>query len=156
MADNYDSIDLKWTSSGDLVIEDGDLADTSEDTLMSLVQEIQTVVKSSLYDWELYPGIGAGLDDFVGEANVKETSNRIHDRLKACIAALGVVNEKDISIGILPVHRHELLIILRIGALSTAYNRLKNNQLLVIQFIFNYMEKGVFFLQEPPQLTADI
>jgi hypothetical protein len=148
----YDSIDFAWTGNGDLSFEEGDIADTSSDTLLSTVQEIQTVCRSSLQDWEIWPGIGAGLDDFIGEANTEETSNLIHDRLRLAIISQGIVDEEDLLITIVPTHRFEVLIIIRVDAIATPYNSLANGNLLVVQAVYDYMEKGIFFLLETPVL----
>jgi len=154
MANNYDNIELVWTNSGNYSFSDaGDLKDTSSDALLSVVQEIQTVCKSSLQDWKIWPGIGADADESVGEPNIEETSVELHDRLMVGIIAMGIVDEDDLDITIIPVHRTEVLIVIRVNAVPTPYNALGEDQLLIVKFIFNYFEKGVFFLQEPPILT---
>lgn len=152
MANYYDSIDFKWTGSGDFALEQGDLADTQEDTLLSLKQEIQTICKSSLGEWEIWPGIGAGLSDFVGEPNVRSTAELIHDRVRIAIISQGIVNEEDLVVNVIPTHRFEVLIIIRVKAIATPYNNLSSGNVLVVSAIYDYLDQGINFLYENPEL----
>lgn len=156
MPANYDHIDLRWVGCGDYVISDeGDLQDTLSDGLLSLIQEIQDICKCELGDWEMWPAKGVTPEDFVGEPNNEETAISLHDRIRIAIVTQGLVSEQDLSIKIIPVHRYEVLVVIRVRALATPYNQLGKDQLLTVNFIFNYDEKGVFFLQEPPSLLVN-
>jgi len=152
MSNYYDNIDFKWTGSGDFAIEQGDIADTQEDTLLSLKQEIQTICKSSLGEWELWPGIGAGLADFIGEANIKATADLIHDRVRISIISQDVVNEEDLTVNVIPTHKYEVLIIIRVQATPTPYNNLGQGNVLVVSAIYDYLEQGINFLYKTPEL----
>lgn len=144
MPRNYDDIDLYFTRTGDFAIEAGDLRDTSEDGLRSLVQEISMVVKSTMGDWELYPGIGTGVDEFKGRANTKKTSNLIHDKIRMSLICAGICFEEDLFITMVPITRQELLVVLRIMAQPTPLNKLGNGEVLVIEMLYNFEEKGTF------------
>jgi hypothetical protein len=146
LANYYDAIDLKWTRAGDYVEENGDLADTSEDGLLSLIQELADIAKCELGDWELYSGRGFGPEDFVGRTNNAHLAKLMHDRLRVSYVSQGVVNDEDLSIRVIPVLKTEVLILVRIDALPTPYNSLGQGESLVVQMLFNYAEKGIFVL----------
>jgi hypothetical protein len=99
----------------------------------------------------MFPGIGASLSDFIGEPNTRQTANLLHDRLRMAIVSLGLVNEEDLDIKIVPTHRTEVAIFIRVAALSTPYNSLRNGELLTVTFLYDYMDlnSGVFFLASP-------
>jgi len=151
----YDEIDLWFSSSGDYVIEGGDIKDTSEDTLRSLIQDLMTVSKSSLQDWKLLPGLGANADEAIGKPNTEQTANLLHDRLRAAIVSQGIVAEEDLVIIIIPVSRQELLVIEKVRALPTPYNRLGQGEWLVVEFLYSYQEKGTFVLDPSIRTVYD-
>ena len=146
MANYYDSIDLRFSRAGDYVEENGDLADTSDDGLLSLIQELADVAKCELTDWELYPGRGFGPEDFVGRKNTAHLGKLMHDRLRVAYVSQGLVNDEDLYIRVVPILKTEVLILVRINALPTPYNSLGQGESLVVQMLFNYAEKGIFVL----------
>ena len=96
MPRNYDAIDLQWGYTGDSLLGlDGDFADTQRDQILSLVQQIQTVVASEFQDWEEHPQRAAGLDEFVGEANRRETANEVQARIRSALVVNDVINDED-------------------------------------------------------------
>src|SRR5688500_1579290 len=102
---NYDSIDLDWSWDGDYAVDQyGDIQDTSRDYLLSLANEVQTVMKSESSDWEKDITLGANLVDFVGEPNTRETGSSLEARVKAAIVNQGIIQGGDISVRIVPVH----------------------------------------------------
>ena len=153
MAHIYDNIDLEFSWNGDLGFgEDGDLADTSWDYLESLKQDIHMVTASSLQDWEVYPGLGATLGDFVGEPNIRSTANAIHDRIKMAIISLGVIAEEDLLIKVIPVHIHKVLILIKVDAIPTPWNSLANGETISIKLVFDFMEQGIMFYEKTPSM----
>jgi len=154
MAAVYDNIDLRWVWNGDIDLAAGDIADTSDDYLLSIRQDVHTVSASAFKDWELYEALGAGLDDFIGEPNNRDTASAIHDRLRITLVSLGIVQEEDLSIKLVPVHRHRVLIIVKLNALATPYNSLSDEQGLVISLVFDFLEHGTIFYERTPDLIA--
>lgn len=150
----YDALDVYFSWNGDLDIgRDGDIKDTSDDYLKSILQDIHDVAASCLGDWELYPAKTAGLDDYIGESNNRNTADAIHDRLRMAIISLGIVAEEDLSIRIIPVHINKLLIVITVKAISTPFNSLGiEQQTLVTNLVFDFMEKGVSFFEKVPEL----
>jgi len=156
MANFYDGIDLRFTNNGDFVISEGDLQDTSHDSLLSIVQDIQTVAKSVFNDWEMYPNYAAGLDDFIGEPNSRETGLLLKERIRLALIAAGIVLEDDLKVFVFPIHRKEVSIVIKIAALATPFNFLSAGEGLTVYFVYDYLEKGVMFLYEPVNLINDV
>ncbi len=153
MAHIYDNVDLFWSWNGDFDwSEDGDLSDTSHDYLVSLQQDLHTIAASALQDWEIYPGLGAGLADYIGEPNTRAIADTIHDRLKMAIVSFGIVAEEDIQIKVVPVHIHKVFIVIKIDAIPTPWNSLTEGQTLTTQLLFDFMEQGVMFYPKTPDM----
>lgn len=144
---NYDNIDLWWTTAGDFVIEAGDIKDTSEDGLRSLVQDLITVSASSLREWRLLPGLGANIGEAIGKPNQEAVGRLVHDRLRAAIISQNIVEEEDLLITVLPVSRDELLVIYRVLALPSPYNKLGQGYALVVEVVYSHQERGMFVLE---------
>lgn len=143
MASIYDAVDLDWSWDGDFIPgPDGDLLDTSDDHLRSLVTEIATVVKSSLQDWRDNPEIGSGIDDFIGEPNDRETARNLQIRLQASL--LQIVKGQDLSVRIVPFHIHKVAIFIAVQALPTRANHLNSFQPVTMTFVFDYQENGLY------------
>ena len=145
----YDSIDLEFTWDGDYTIgDDGDLGDTSDDYIVSLIQEVQTVIKSEFGDWEKFPTLGADLSDFNGEPNTKATAKRITDRVTSKLTAIGLVKAEDLTVKIIPVGTSQVLISIRIQATPTPNNSLQLGQPVVVSLVYDSSEQGIFFLPD--------
>lgn len=146
---NLDSIDLDFSWNGDYLIgHDGDLLDTSDDLLRSLVNEIQTIVKSDFGDWLKQPNLGAGLNDFKGEGNTRDTGNKIKQRLVTKLTANNLLRQSDLQIKITPVHTHQVLIMIRVQADATAGNHLQAGQPVIVNLIYDSSEGAIFYLPE--------
>lgn len=142
MAKNYDSTDLVFTTRGDYACFNGDLASSEEDPLRSLYQEILTRVKSSLGDWEMYPSLGASLEDFIGEPNNKITAEAMKIRMTASLAKDGFLNTSDLNIQYIPVDDDRILFRISVKIAPTAINN--NSTSLGIRVLYNYKENNVF------------
>lgn len=153
----YDAIDLRFGWNGDYSVSpDGDLEDTSTNTLQSLIDQIHDICASALKDWEIYPARGAGLDDFHGEPNTRSTGTRIHDRLRIAIVSAGLVAENDLSIRVAPIHINKVLILISIDAVPTEANGLVAGEELVISLVFDSVEQETFFLDKTPNLLSEV
>lgn len=143
MAGNYDSVDFDFTWDGDLVLDtQGDLKDTSEDQLLSIKNEIFTIVKSNLGDWREDMNVGADLDDFVGESNSRETGENIQIRLESALSE--IVSLADVKIRVVPVSIYKVLIALTLSVLPTAENGIQAGTTISTTFLYDYLEKGVY------------
>lgn len=152
---NYDTIDLDFTWDGDLTVgDDGDLGDTSDDFIRSLMNEIRDCVKSEFGDWEKDPHVAGDLDDFKGEPNTRGTGKRIEERVKSRLVSASIVQSGDVQVKVIPVHVNQIMIAIRIQAVATPGNSLKLGEPVVISFLYDSSEHDIFFLP-PAQKDRD-
>ena len=157
LAINLDAFDLSFDWNGDYDIgNNGDIKDTSRDGLDSLIHQLHDICASLPGDWELYPNRGAGLDDFLGEPNNKVTSILIQDRLKLAIVSANLIPENDLKIRTIPIHKNKLLIILSVNAIATSKNSLVRGQSLYVAFVYDTIEKEVFFLEQKSSSLSEV
>lgn len=149
----YDAIDLDFTWDGDFVIgKDGDLGDTSDDQIRSLENEIHNICKSEIGDWEQHPMLGANLSDFQGEPNTRESGKRLQERIHFRLVDAQLVDPADLEVRVIPVHIHQVLVIIKINAVATSENRLISQEPFITQLLYDTTENGIFFM--PQNLTA--
>lgn len=152
MAGYYDAIDASFCWLGDFLLDGGDVKDTSDDTISSLLDQLHDICASSLGDWIVYPQRGATLGDFIGEPNNRDTAAAIHDRLRIAITSAGLVAEEDLVIRVIPVGIYKVLIILKVDVIATPTNSLSDGEPVVTSLIFDYLEQGTYFLDKTPEL----
>jgi len=142
---NYDSIDLDYTWDGDYrIADDGDIKDTTDDYTKSFVNEITTIVKADLLDWELEPTLGTNLSDFVGEANTRENGEAIEDRVRISLIDSGIVSPEDLFVRVIPLSIHRVMISIAVLTLATSNNRLSAGEPVVVTLVFDTTEGGIF------------
>ena len=148
----YDSVDTKFDWSGDYSIgSDGDIADTSDDLLASLVQEIQTICKSEVGDWLADPSVGATLSDFVGSPNTQDTANKLYTRLIIKLTENGIVSREDLNIQIVPIGIYQVMIMISVSVAATANNKLTAGQVVNVNIIYDTSENGILVV--PPTIS---
>lgn len=130
------------------------MADTSADYITSLENEVHTAVRSEFTDWQEHPLLGCGLSDFRGEPNTRATAEAMKKRIISRLVAARVVSQEDLSVRIVPVHAHQVLILINIMAAATVNNRLEVGETLAVAFTYDSLEDSVFFLP-PNQLELD-
>jgi len=149
---NYDTLDLDFSWDGDLVLgSDGDLGDNRDDGIRSLENEIRTVVKSEMGDWQHHPSLGANLSEFRGEPNTREIGKKIEQRVVSSLTNTGIVRLEDLKVRVVPTSVHAILIIITVTAQATPYNRLSQGESIVVSLSYDSLEDSVFFL--PPSRT---
>lgn len=142
----YDNNDLFWTARGDYYIAgNGDLQDTKEDPLRSLVQETRTRVEADKEDWENFPDLGAAIADFVGQPNNKETAEAIKTRIISSLTADGFVQTKDLKVRYMPVNIDHLLFRISYSVAPTVANR--NSTQLIYNLVYSYSDNNVYFVR---------
>jgi hypothetical protein len=145
----YDAIDLEFSWDGDFAIgNDGDFKDTSYDTIQALVQEVQSLVKSKFGDWKEHPTLAGDLNKFRGEPNTRETGKAIEEGLRSVLITHNIVRPEDLSIRVVPVHIHQVAILIRISALATPQNSLVLGEPVSITLIYDSVEDGIFYIPE--------
>jgi len=144
MPRNYDKVDFYWTFDGDVIVgPSGDLHDTADDPLRSLVQEIKTRLMSDQQDWLIFPRVGAGLSALVGQPNNKETAEEGKAKIISALSRDGLVSPGDITVKYLPVSREAIMYRLVIAVAGTAGNR--NTQYVKINLLYSYTDNNIHF-----------
>lgn len=142
----YDSIDADWTWDGDFVRgDDGDIGDTSYDTLKSVQNEIATIVKSELTDWELDPFIGTNLSDYSGEPNTRETGEAIEERVSLALESSTVVQSNDVAVRTVPINVHQVMIMITLFTGWNSTNQLSPAEPVSVNLVYDTIEKDIFF-----------
>jgi hypothetical protein len=142
---NYSSTDMYWTNGGDFTIDQrGDLMDSSDNPLRSLVQEIRTRVEAEPGDWGAYPTLGAALDNFIGEPNNRALAQEIKARLRFSITDRGLVSSNDLLIDIVPTSNRMVAVMMRVNVSGTPGIE-RNIQWLVMRYLYDTAEKGLIF-----------
>ena len=95
--------DLSWSSEGDFIIKNGDIADTSKKVGWGFQQEVEDRIKSSYGDWKLYRTKGAGISNYEGEINNEETWERISGSIDFALSGDGFLDKGEYSIQIAPL-----------------------------------------------------
>lgn len=102
MADVFAGLyDIKMTLDGDLVIDAGDIGLVNG--IDWFVQEVNKIVRTNNPEWELHPNVGASLEDFAGQPNVREVGRAIEERLHAKITEDNIQFPGTLSIKVVPV-----------------------------------------------------
>jgi hypothetical protein len=144
---NYDNIDFSWSWSGDYEIDgSGDLKDTSFDYIQSLKNEIMTIVKSEVGDWKASPNYAATLSDYVGEPNTRENGKSIEERITSALTSNSVVNRGDLQVRVVPVNIHQVMVMIRVQAQSTAQNSLVVGEPISVNLVYDSNENNIFFM----------
>jgi hypothetical protein len=145
----YDAIDIQWEWDGDFAVgRDGDLKDTSDDLLRALTQEIQSIIKSKFGDWKVVPQFAASLHEFRGEPNTRTNGEAIRNRVISVLTSHDVVKRADLDVRIVPVHAHQVLVLIKVLAVATPDNNLKLGQPVVLSFVYDSVEDSVFYVVE--------
>lgn len=128
-------IDLYWTGEGDLILgENGDLLDTKNYEYRGFIQQVQNRIISSRGDWPVHPDVGAGVSDFLGRRNNRETAEEIKLRIIGELAREGLVAPANMKVDVIPVSEKAIIILVMVvppGSrkavmLNFSYNMVEN------------------------------
>ena len=96
----YNKRDLKFSTEGDLEINNGDLElATPQETIN---QDILNRLKSNNPEWYRYPNIPANLEDIFGLDNTFQTAEIARKKIKKALTNDNRINEGDLRIQIVP------------------------------------------------------
>ncbi len=147
MATVYDAIDLIYSWNGDYLIgPDGDFLDTASDQIVSMIQEVQSVINSDVGDWKYYQSYGSSLSDFIGSPNNRDTVKEISSRIRTSLITNSILQANDFSVQIIPIDKNKVLILVNVQAASTVNNSIVPGGTIVLSFVYDYLEQGVFFV----------
>jgi len=137
-------VDLYWTLDGDFAPgEDGDLRDTSFDSLRSLFQEIRTRVMSSFRDWKFHPSLGANLDTLLGKPNNRLTAEEGKTAIVAALTQGGFLPRNAIEVRYLPFGRHWLAYLVQV---KVAVPETGQTRMLKVQLLYDTLESSIAVL----------
>jgi hypothetical protein len=146
---NYTSVDMNWAWYGDYLLgEDGDIDDTSDDPTLSLRNEMATVIKSDLEDWELDPALGANISEFNGEPNTRANGEALQNRVKYALVAAGIVGQADVDVKVTPISPREVVIVTVVKQ-TLIDNGTLTNRAVQVGFLYDSTENGLFVLPAP-------
>lgn len=121
MASNYDSYDFYFTEEGDYVIENGDAKTTEEDSLRSIVQEIQSMVQYPAGSWSNAPDRGVQ-EGALGKMNTPETAEQWDEAIEVALTTRGLVVLDDLNIQTFPVNWDAIVTIIELAVEPTPEN----------------------------------
>jgi hypothetical protein len=101
-------VDLKESYIGDLMVEDGDLADTSGRTSDTYFQIIRMLLNSAKPESLIYPTLGINLDAYYGGPNTAEVGYEIAAIIKSTIAEETMLYASEIDVTPFPVGKHSI------------------------------------------------
>lgn len=89
--------DIMMSLDGDLVIDgNGDFALTTG--FDWLTREINKIVRTTNPTWRKHPGIGAGIERFIGRENTRETALSLQKEIADAILKSGLLGPTDVPI----------------------------------------------------------
>ena len=149
MASNYDAVDFNTTEDWDLKIsENGDIAVTDTDLILSLKQQVIGILKSEEGDFQLYPTLAANLSDFIGEPNSRENAKRIEQRIKSILINGNIVQKGDLEVIVNAVTSDTVAIEILIGAIPTMYNSVERE--VSMSFFFSSSDGNILWTDGYP------
>lgn len=111
-----------------------DLAISYEEDVLK--QMIYSRLKTQNPDWFMHEGIGANLEDLIGEPNTRETAAKGVSLIKQSLMYGGFLTLYEFSVRAVPVNNKEVLFIVKIHSSDE----------IVIPILFDY-EHGIVYQQ---------
>jgi len=136
--------DLKWSNEGDLVIENGDLADTKNINGLAFLQEVSDRVRSSSGDWQMMSEKGANLDEFIGVVNSSSTQKAIEDTISFSLTRDNFLDSQDFQIAVIPVDNTQIAV--RID-FDTSLTDIEADSTIQFKLIYDTSGKGPFIVR---------
>lgn len=118
------AVDLLEEYSGDLVLEGGDLADTSEKTSLTYYQILRMLLNSGKMENLIYPDLGIELGHFYGRANSREVGIEMARIIKQTISETTTLYQSELEVTPFPVSKNKIAFQIRISTLADSENRL--------------------------------
>lgn len=140
----FSLIDFEWSSDGDWVIRNGDLADTKISTGRGFIQEVEDRVKSSFEDWKLQPKRGSNIEDFHGENNNQRTWKSIEAALGFSLTKDAFLDQQDFIVTAAPLSNTELAV--RIDFNTSLTDAVPDSK-IVVKVAYDLAGQGPFIVR---------
>jgi len=107
------SVDVFWKSDGDFALDSrGDIRKADARDARVGRQILMNRLMSAHGDWPLQQNLGAGIADFAGMPNTRETAQRLKARIVGELTWDGAVNASTLKVQIVPNGLRSLLIMI--------------------------------------------
>lgn len=111
--------DLAFSADGDFILEDGDLALSKGEHC--LADNINVVVKTQKGDSEVFPNLGADLEELTGKSNTHDVANEGADRITGEIISKGIAAPGEVDVVPIPLGKSILYYVFVDGAEKMEY-----------------------------------
>ena len=125
-----------------MLTDDGDLKLTSD--LDALAREISRIVKTVNPAWKIYPNIGAGLEEFIGDANTKEIAIEMTKRLNYVLNKNQIAYPGRLFARIVPASDESLIIFI--------FLKEAKGNILLNKEIFNFKDGIIGHIADPEEI----
>jgi hypothetical protein len=136
--------DLKWSGEGDFIMENGDIADTNNNTGLAFLQEVEERVKSGYRDWKLNELKGAGVDEYEGEINNIETQREIQNSIEYAFTKDGFLDRQDFEVTAAPISVSQVAV--RID-FDTSLTDVVPDSTILVKVVYDTQGKGPFIVR---------
>jgi hypothetical protein len=112
--------DLKWSSSGDFVLDENelDLKDTRDENYRGAIQRIQTRLQSSKGDWRASPQTGANLKTYAGLPNTPTTGAEVQNAIVNELMRGSLLRPQEVQVDVFPLSESAMATLVRISPLG--------------------------------------
>lgn len=133
-------------AGGGIITDDGDLK-LSQD-LDALSREISRIVRTVNPAWKIYPNIGAGIEEFVGEPNTRGTALEITKRLNYALNQNQIAYPGRLFARVVPSGDETLLIFI--------FLKDSAGSVLIDKEVFNFVDGVAGHIYDPAEVREII
>lgn len=121
---SYDSFDFFFSEEGDYISSDGDIKSTHDNPLRAILQEIESIVKYAVGDWNITGANEKGVAYHIplGEPNTPQTAEQWDNAILTALTVHGLVDSNDISIESFPVSWDALFTLITLSVQPSEQN----------------------------------
>jgi len=101
-------IDLQESFEGDLIVANGDIADTLDDYSGAIYQVIRTVLNTKPGECGLWPTMGFNTDLYEGNVNTRETGLEIAKAIRTAIVNNTVLYSSEVDVESFPLGKQSI------------------------------------------------
>lgn len=106
------SVDLHWTQDGDFQLGvNGDIKKATSERARLAKQMVIKRLQSGKGDWALYPDFGAGIGDFIGLPNNRDTGQRLKSAVTQTLIEGNLVSPLSLTVRVIPTGERKITIL---------------------------------------------